>query len=190
MKYSLEHIAENIRKGNDREVLQWMYKEIYPKVEKYVSGNSGCIDDCKDVFQESIIIFYKYIIENKYDRIVDLNAFLMGISRNVWINKVRKLNREVDADLLEHFEETSNNPLIALIMSEKWNAYKAIFEKLGEKCRELLSYSSYERLNMKEIAEKMGFLNENVAKTQNYRCKQKLLEFISANEEIKDLLKS
>jgi len=190
LKYSLEHIAENIRMGNDREVLKWMYREIYPKVNKYISGNSGSVDDSKDVFQESILIFYNYIIENKYDKIADVSGFILGISRNIWINRIRKLNREVDAGILEYFEETGENPLVALIMNEKWDVYKVLFDKLGEKCRELLSYSSYERLSMKEIAVKMGFLNENVAKTQNYRCKQKLLEYISANEEIKDLLKS
>lgn len=167
-----------------------MYKEIYPKVERYILSNSGTREDSKDIFQEAILAFYKYVIEDRCDRIYDVQGFIIGIGKNLWINRARKLSKEVDVTALSELEERSPGPLIGLILSEKWRAYQALFENIGEKCRQLLSFSVNENLSMREIAEKMGLPNENAAKAQNYRCKQKLMELIGENKELTDLLKS
>jgi RNA polymerase sigma factor (sigma-70 family) len=167
-----------------------MYKEIYPKIERYVTGNAGTKEDSKDVFQEAILVFYNNVINGQYDRINEITGFIITVSRNIWINKVRKLKKEVESNLLENYEDLSPSPLISIIMEEKWAAYHDLFENIGSRCKELLNYSVYEKLSMKEIAIKMNFSNENAAKTQNYRCKQKLMDIVSGNKELTDLLKS
>jgi RNA polymerase sigma factor (sigma-70 family) len=190
LKFTKEHIIESIKSGKDREVLSAMYKEIYPKIERYVTGNTGSKDDSKDVFQEAILVFYNNVINGNYDRINEITGFIIKVSRNIWINKVRKTNKEVEANLLENYEDHTPSALITLIMDEKWAAYQDLFDNIGSRCKELLNYSVYEKISMKEIAIKMNFANENAAKAQNYRCKQKLMDLVSANEELTDLLKS
>jgi len=190
LKYSKEHIVEAIRQRKDREVLAAMYREIYPKVARYVTGNSGSEDDSKDVFQEAILVFYQLVITERYNRIQDITGFLIKVSRNIWINKVKRTKKEVSVELLAEHEDYAPSPLISMIMNEKWSAYHILFNNLGSKCREMLTYSIYQKLSMKEIALKMSLSNENAAKTQNYRCKQKLMEIVSANKDLKDLLKS
>ena len=167
-----------------------MYKEIYPKLERYILGNSGTKDDSKDVFQEAILIFYQNVMEDKYDKIMDVTGFVLTVGRNNWINKARKLSKEVDSTMLESYEEIAPSPLISIILTEKWQAYNQLFGAIGDKCKELLTYSIYEKRSMKEIAELMLFPNENAAKTHNYRCKQKLMELVAGNRELTDLLKS
>lgn len=166
-----------------------MYKEIYPKIERYVTANSGTTADSKDVFQESILVFYNCIITGKYDRINDITGFIINVGRNFWINKVRAKSKEVEADHLENFVDQSPSPLISIIMHEKWKAYQDLLDNLGTRCKELLTYSIYEKRSMKDIAEIMGLPNENAAKTQNYRCKQKLNELVAGNRTLTDLFK-
>lgn len=190
MKFSKEHIIEGIKKGKDREVLTEMYRVIYPKVYRYVTGNKGSEDDSKDVFQEAVLVFYRQVVDGKTDRITDITGFVIAVSRNIWINKAKRMRKEVEADMLEYYDGGDPNPLIQLLMGEKWSAYRKLFELVGEKCRELLTYSVYEKLSMEEIAVKMNLPNANAAKTQNYRCKQKLIDIVSSNKELTSLLKS
>lgn len=171
-------------------MLNAMYKEIYPKMERFILGNSGSKDDSKDIFQEAILVFYTNVVENKVDRITEITGFILGVGRNLWINKAKRMNRQVESSVLESHETQAPSPLVTMIMSEKWSAYQQLFDSLGDKCRELLTYSVYERISMKEIAQKMGFANENAAKTHNYRCKQKLMEQVERNMELTELLKS
>ncbi len=190
LRFTKEVIVASIKSGKDSEVLTAMYKELYPKLERYVLMNSGSKDDSKDVFQEAILVFYTNVMENKIDRISEITGFILTVGRNIWINKARKLNKQVGATALESHEELSPSPLASLIMSEKWAAYQELFDSLGDKCRDLLTYSVYDKLSMKEIAAKMGFPNENAAKTHNYRCKQKLMELVEGNSELTELLRS
>lgn len=190
MKYSRAEIVESIRSGRDREVLNLLYKELYPKLERYILNNSGTKDDSKDMFQEAILVFYQNIMEDKYDRITDISGFVLTVARNNWINKVRKLSKEVDAHHLDSMYENAPSPLVSMIMNEKWKAYNNLFDALGTKCKELLTYSIFDKRSMREIAELMAFSNENAAKTHNYRCKQRLTELVAENKELTDLLRS
>lgn len=190
MKFTKEHIIESIRSGKDAEVLTRMYKEIYPKIERYVKSNSGSREDSKDVFQEAILVFYNIVIKDKSDGIKDVTGFIITVGRNIWINKVRSRKKEIESDILENFQDHAPSPLITIIMNEKWEACQELLNSLGPRCKQLLGYTLYEKLSMKEIAVKLGFANENAAKTQNYRCKQKLNEMVSGNRELLDLFKS
>ena len=55
MKYSDEVIIDSIKKGTDREVLKYLYKEVLPKVKSYVRKNQGSSDEAFDVFQDAIV---------------------------------------------------------------------------------------------------------------------------------------
>lgn len=186
-----DDIIHAIHKGEDRKLLDFLYKKIYPKVRRYVTGNSGNEPDSEDVFQEAILVLYKQVADDKYNNILDFEGFLMGVSKNIWINKARKMSRFEDREFNDELvgKETFD-PLIKLIMEEKWTAFDKLFNQLGEKCRELLTYSVYEKLSMEEIAVKMNFTNANTAKTNNYRCKQKLTELVMENQELANLLQS
>ncbi len=47
-------------------------------------------------------------------------------------------------------------------------------DTLGEPCRSLLIGFYYEKLSMEELANKLNYKNENVAKQQKLRCKDRL----------------
>ena len=87
-------------------------------------------------------------------------------------------------DIFHNEEDLLND----LITEERSNAINDLLAQIGEECQKLLKYSIYDNLSMKEIAQLMGYSNEGVAKTYNYRCKQKLIRYVEENKEIETLL--
>lgn len=184
-------ILDGIRHGNDDKALSQLYDKPLKKIRQYVLKNNGNLDDANDIFQDAVIILFKQVHSNKYDENHDITGFLYSVARNLWISKVKREKRIV---LKEMGEESNlsdhNNSLADLIGREKSEALRKVFEQLNENCRKLLHYAIYEKLSMKEISVKMGFSNENVAKSNHYRCKSYLAALVKENETIYNLLKN
>jgi RNA polymerase sigma factor (sigma-70 family) len=187
-KYTDQEIINALihEEGSEDKVLSYMYKESLPEIKRYIINNGGSIEEAKDIFQEAVIRFYNAVKLGKFKGNSTLKTFLFGISKNLWINSLRKKNKkEVDLDLvvLADVIDLEEN----LISIEKATAVNDLLKHIGERCETLLKYSVYENMSMKEIALKMNFPNENVAKTNNYRCKQKLMQLITENKMLMQL---
>lgn len=188
MKFSDKEIIAHLQRGDDDEVLKYLYRTQWPKILNYISKNSGTSEEAQDIFQDCIVAFYKQVKLNKFDANRDIGGFLYTISRNLWINKVKKQQRQLpladDADVVNEDE----NILSSIISSERAALVMEVFSKLGERCQLLLTYSIFNQFSMREICEKMGFSSENGAKTRNYKCKQQLIKLVESNGGLKKSL--
>jgi RNA polymerase sigma factor (sigma-70 family) len=188
MQYSDKEIISAIKKGEDDRVLPHLYKVVLPKVRYYINKNKGNEDEAKDIFQDAVIIFYKKVKNDQFHENQNITSFICLVSKNLWINRVKKMNRNIEFPENESFI-SEDDLLENLISEEKKNAITQLLSEIGEECKKLLKYSVYENKSMKEICRLMGYSNENVAKTYNYRCKQKLIQLVMKNKEIVNLLK-
>lgn len=179
MAYKDKDIIDSIRRGEDTRILKHLYDKILPKICRYICQNSGTKDDAFDVFQDGVMIFYKYVITGQYHENYDISGFLYSVCRNLWINKVKRdrfttrLQNDIEG------KETGRNILDDIISAERETEVRGFLSELGGRCRELLQYVFYHQLTTKEICEKMGFANEDTLKTKKYKCKQRLLEIIN-----------
>lgn len=189
MAYSDKEVLEAIRNGNDDQVLKYLYKELLPRVKKYIVTNSGDENDAKDIFQDAVVVFYKYVKTGKFDERNEIGAFIYSVSRNLWINLAKKRNRNVALTDQTPEIEFQGNADEELISQEREAYVVNMFSKLGETCKNLLIFITFNKLSMKELAEKMGFSSENVAKTKHYKCKQRLIELVKENESVRNILK-
>ncbi|MFN3404245.1 MAG: RNA polymerase sigma factor [Cytophagaceae bacterium] len=189
MTITEQDIISCARKGNDEAVLSFLYKEVLPKVRHYILSNKGNEDETKDIFQDAVIIFYKKLKMNELDDNINVTGYVCLIAKNLWINRVKKINRQA---MFEGETDIASDENIEkdIITNEKESAIKILMSRIGEECRRLLKLSVYENLSMKEICRRMGYSNENVAKTYNYRCKQKLAQLVRENQSISNLLKN
>lgn len=178
-----------LKKGDDNAVLAFLYKKVYPKVRHYITSNKGSEDEAKDIFQDAVVIFYRKIKLNEIPDTTNVTAYICTVSKNLWLNSLRKTSRIVKMDASEDLFQTDEDLLGGLITEEKSNAIENLLAEIGKECQKLLKYSVYDNLSMKEIAALMGFSSEGVAKTYNYRCKQKLIKLVQGNKEIETLLK-
>ena len=182
-------ILENIARGRDNEALSAVYKMSLPKIRKYILSNNGHEDEVKDIFQDTIVIFYRQVKTGKFREELDIDGFLYHVARNLYIKYVtRHTNRNGNTQVKET-EDTSENILQQLIGEEKQQVIHRLFENLGTTCSNLLKLVIFQNLSMKEIAAEMGFSNEHVAKTKNYKCRQRLAELVKGNEQLLNYFK-
>jgi RNA polymerase sigma factor (sigma-70 family) len=182
-------IIKAIKTGDNTFVLNHLYKEILPRIKKMILKNNGTQDDAKDIFQDAVLIFYNQVKSDKFYEDKDIGGFMYTVARNLWINKAKRDNKFVQMTDTETWEGSESDALDDLINEEKALAIEEVMNKIGEECKKLLKYSIYEKLSLKEIAGKMGYSSEGVAKTYNYRCKQKLVNLVKDNPAIISLFK-
>lgn len=185
------NIIESIRKGSNEQVLAYLYDKPLKKIRKYILSNKGTTEDANDIFQDAVVILFNQVKKGNYNTEHDIDGFLYSVARNLWIDKMRREKRMVTKDLSSGTDHTDfNDHLKDLIVKERSAAIRKAFERLDEKCRKILLYAIYEKLSMKEISEKMGYNNENVAKSNHYRCKQYLARMVKEDKELLSLLQN
>jgi len=180
-KYTDADIIKLIRKGEESsEMISYLYEQHLPKIVQYIRKNNGTREQANDIFQDALLALCVEIKKERYKEEYEIGGFLFQVCRNKWINEAKKSQRLVVSETTP--EITSEyNALDIVLSAEKQTMIQETLAQIGEKCHQLLMYSAFHRLSMKEICEKMGFSTENAAKTQNYKCKQKLLEIIKRN---------
>ncbi len=169
---------EGLRQNNDV-VLRALYKKFYTVVLKYVVNNSGNSDAAEDVYQETIIVLYENVQKPGFQLNCQLQTFIYSIARRLWLKQLRNHNHlarlngsdeedfvDVSGEIAEHLKKESD--------IEKMN--KSL-DQLGEPCRTLLKDFYVYRLSMDEISEKFGYTNADNAKTQKYKCLQRLKRY-------------
>ena len=182
-KFSDISIIEGVCKQDDR-ILNWLYDNYLQAVKNYVLRNSGTVEDVSDVFQDSIIVLYKQIIENNLNLTTDLKGYFFGIARNVWNAQLRKKQRitELDIDLADEDETAeAGDPVLERVISRA-------FKKLKPDQQTILSLFS-EGHSYEEIALKMNLKNEVYARRKKYLCKEVLLELVKKDPEYQEYLR-
>jgi RNA polymerase sigma factor (sigma-70 family) len=163
-----------------------LYDTIFPKVKAYVIRNSGNEDDSLDIFQDAIVCLCKQVKQGKFDEKYEVAAFLYSVSRNLWINKVKKENRTTELhesiEIKEEYDFSND-----IITEQKAKTIRELIKQLGKKCYELLQYAFYQNRSNNEICDIMGFSTVNAVKTQKYKCKQKLMAMVESNREFKEV---
>lgn len=191
MKGIEDKIIESIRLGNEDKALTFLYGKPLGKVRKYILSNSGSLDDAYDIFQDAVLILFYKVKTGQYSEHADLEGFLYTVARNLWIDRMRREKRfQNHISQISHYETDWGDQLKDLLDREKSEAFQKVFEKLGENCKKLLQFAVFEKLSMRQISEKMGYANENVAKSNHYRCKQYLGKLVKENSVLFNLLRS
>lgn len=174
-------IINAILNDDNSKVLNELYQSSLPQIVRYVCQNNGDEDEAKDVFQDAVVSLFTTVKLGKYDLEKDVNGFLFFVSRNLWINRVKKRNKQTDLSNIQtiHADES---PVAYYITNDKEVLIDKFMNLLGSKCKEILKYVIYDNLSMKEIAKLMNLGGETVAKSTHYRCKQKMMEIVSKDQ--------
>lgn len=169
---------EGLRQNNDV-VLRALYKKFYTPVLKYVVNNSGTSESAADIYQETIIVLYENVQKSGFQLNCQLQTFIYSIARRLWLKQLRNSSHlaklsggddeefvDVGGEISEHLQKEAN--------IDKMNQS---LESLGEPCRTLLKDFYVYRLSMDDISEKFGYTNADNAKTQKYKCLQRLKRY-------------
>jgi len=149
-------------------------EKYFPVVKKYVLANSGTKEDAEDVFQDALIILFTKVNEGSFVLTSSLNTFLFSICRLKWFEKLRILKK----DSIVHYDLIDSEYEKYIEEDDKVKLMQLAFEKLGDKCKELLYRFYYAKESMVRIANEMKFSSDKLAKNQKYRCLEKTRELI------------
>lgn len=175
-----EQVLKLLKEGNHSKAFQLLY-DYFPLIQKYVVTNNGNNEDAKDLFQQALLVFYQKFSEDKYEHTAKISTFLYAICRNNWNKKLTrgKERHHIPLDQKHDLKEEENDffetgkPTQSLkeFLSEK-------IKELGDPCQSILIFHEFYKLSMTNIAEKMGYKNENTVRQQKYKCLARLRKLI------------
>ena len=135
MRIKDSELIAAIKAGRDDKVLSELYDHILPKVISFIRSNSGSDDEAFDVFQDAVLAFFKQVVTGKFDEKYDVSGFIYSVSRNLWINRVKKINRHISVETEATQELEEESFLESVYSEEKTNLVKSLFQKLDSKLR-------------------------------------------------------
>ncbi len=183
-----EIVAALKNNGEMDKAIGFIYKNYYNLLEYYVVNNKGTKEDAADIIQETLVAFIDIVQQDKFRGEAGVKSFLYSIARNLWLSEFRKRNSADNRNRVfeKGKDETEQGAINQLIKSEYYKAIQDLFERLGEKCKQLLLLVYYEDLPMKDIVEKMpGYENEQVLRNKKYKCMKQLEQMIQDNEDVR-----
>ena len=168
-----QKLIEFLREDKTDKAFYQLYSG-YPKVEKLILSKGGTKNDAQDVFQEALIVLYKKLKTTDFQLTSKLSTYLYSVSRFLWKDQLIKSNRMKSADFKLDLLEDELNELEQLKENElKLKQVEQILTTISAKCQEILQMFYYKSFSMKEIAKKMGYTSERIARTQKYKCMEK-----------------
>lgn len=163
-------LIQAIKNGNEK-ALGLFYKDNYGKILHLVLKNSGSDDDAQDVYQECMMEVVLQIRGGRLDQLSSrLSTYLYSVCYYKWIDRLRQKGKMMqsgfDDDLQTAVMEEDDSPSYL-------PALEKVLAQIGEKCMMLLKAFYYEKLTMTQIAAKLGFADDNSAKSQKNKCMDK-----------------
>jgi RNA polymerase sigma factor (sigma-70 family) len=170
-----EEIIQLIRNGKNKPAFEKIYRH-FPSIKKFILTHGGTEDEAKDVFQESVIVFYEKASKPDFVLSSAISTFLYSISERLWFKKIRDVKSH-EAALDTSFDITDNEEIR---VNDEQNAktIDQLLEHLGNPCKTLLTNYYYLKMSMKEIAQSMSYSSENIAKNQKYKCLERAKKMV------------
>ena len=146
--------------------------EFFYFLKKSISINP---DDIQEIYQDAFMVLCNKIYENKLnaDNLTSsLKSYLFGVGIRIAYNVNRKNGKLPTEEIPETIDVPHDNEPGLGEENEKI-IQKAVHE-MGEPCHTILVKQYWEDKRAEEIAIEMNYKNPDTAKTQKYKCIQKL----------------
>lgn len=165
--------------ANDSAIIQSIYKKFVPKVVFFVMNNSGDKDQAQDIVQEVMLLLFNQAKTNTLKLTCPFDAYFFLLCKRKWLNEFKKTSNKgvtIHEDIV-----SMNESAIELIgqteeFDERQQLFDTMFQKLGDKCQELLKLS-FSIKSMEEVAEKLNVTYGYVRKKKSL-CVGQLTQWI------------
>lgn len=183
-----DHIAKDYIRGiknRDNKTFNILYKEYFALIRSFVINNNGTVEDAKDVFQEAIIVIYRYSQKENFKLSCTFETFLYSVARTIWLNILR--NQRIHLNKVNEISEfimfnSSSNELIE--ESLEYKLFQKHFLRLSKECQKLLRLF-FDKVPYSEIARQMGYNSIGFVKKKKFNCKEFLMKSIKNDPEYK-----
>jgi RNA polymerase sigma factor (sigma-70 family) len=172
----------------ESKAINYIYKHFYPTIEKMVFKMNGSTDDAYDVFQDSMTILYEKAKTNNLHLTCQLSTYLTAIARHMWLKKLSKRKQQSFSVLYDNMDEdvAVDDDLSKFFEFEQHaNKLTQSLTQLGEPCKSLIESFYMHDKSMQDIVEIYQYTNTDNAKTQKYKCLNRLRKlFFNEKEKV------
>ncbi len=185
----LQALRSNV---NPDEAIRHLYRTQYNLTKIYIQQNSGSEEDAEDIFQEVICSFIDIVKKDKFRGESSVSTFLYALTRNTWLNELKKRDRaKIRDEKFEKQKDTTGPDVSHFIANrETNNQLMQLVNSLGETCKQILLAFYFENLAMKDILKNLAYENEQVVRNKKYKCLKQLEQTITSNPQLAKNLKS
>ncbi len=181
-----QEYLEGIRLGR-RQTLDQIYRQLFPQIKHFIIKHSGTEEDAKDVFQDALLAVYHNVQDQSFTLSCKFSTYVFAICRNLWLKKLRS-NKVSFVTINENILTIDGEELEEVIRrNERIKIYHRQFRAISEKCQQLLELYM-QGVNMKSIAEQLGFASVSYARKRKFKCKEQLMDRIKKDEVFQNLV--
>jgi RNA polymerase sigma factor (sigma-70 family) len=173
---------------NNSNIIQTIYKKFVPKVKNYIRTNSGDDDQAQDIIQEVLITIYNQAKTNGLELTCPFDAYFFLLCKRRWLNEIKKTTNKGVTNLDENVsidESVQEMASQTEVFDQKQSLFDEMFQKLGEKCQEVLKLSFVTK-TMEEVAEKLNVTYGYVRKKKSL-CTGQLTEMIQQSPRFRSI---
>lgn len=176
--YSDTELLSAIAAG-DSAAVSVVYKLYHPMLIKWICTRGGKEEDAEDAFQDAILVLYEKAQDSEFCLTCKVSTYLFAVCKRIWLKKIEQ-NRSSVA--LDQDDDESGIQLEAEEMDVqkfledevRFAQLDYAFKALGEPCAGLIKAFYIEQKSMKDIAGEFNYTNPENAKTQKYKCLNRL----------------
>jgi RNA polymerase sigma factor (sigma-70 family) len=180
-----EHILDMIAKGQ-KNGLEWVYKHCFVTTKKMVIKLGGDEDEAWDVFQEAVTILYsKCTTPPGINLNCRINTYITAIARNLWTKRFNAKLLQTQPEEWDEVVDSGPADIQDFLQKEiDLQKLETALDELGSPCNTLLKAFYFEKKSMQDISEMFGYTNTDNAKTQKYKCLNRLKKiFVNLSQE-------
>lgn len=169
---------------NDTAIVRELYNRFANKVKSYIVQNNGSEDDAADIFQEALIDIYQQARYKDLKLTCPFEPFLLLICKRKWLNELKKRDRhrvtkEPD-ELSDIGEDVLAQAELIQAQADKAKLFMSMFEKLGERCREII-HKCLGNKSQEEVAAELGVTYAYLRKKKS-ECMAELIKLVQSKQ--------
>ena len=161
----------------DSATIRSIYQRYYPTIEKMVFKMNGSLDDAYDTFQDAVTVLYEKAKAGDLHLTCRLSTYLTAIAKHIWLKKLNKRKNQTFSVLHDNLEEVagaSEDVTLFFEFEQNLSKLNRSFSEIGEPCKSILTAFYITNQSMQDIASEFGYTNAENAKTQKYKCLNRL----------------
>jgi len=169
---------------NDSAIINEIYKRCAGKIKSWILFNNGTEDDAADIFQEALMDVYRQGKYKGLELTCPFEPYILLVCKRKWLNEIKKKSilpvTNNEEDLLHIGEDTFANADHLEKQEAQSKLFFSAFEKLGERCREIISWSMKGEAQEK-VAETLGVTYGYLRKKKS-ECMATLVKLVQSTK--------
>lgn len=167
-------------KQQDEKAIRQVYLEHRQPFLAFASRYSIDQESVLDVYQDAVIALCEQAQKGKIDALQSsLRTYLFSIGKFMIYNKLKQSKQMYPVEDFSDMEleiETYQEAYSDMEVKQLQQA----FQKLGERCREVLQLFYYQEKKLDDILIQLNYSNKDVLKSQKARCIKQLKDLIKS----------